>query len=142
MKICSVGRCSSEVHAKNLCEMHYRRLRRTKTVGSSGRLRPGYRESKEVDVYRFFKKVRKTESCWLWIGGKTTSGYGEFQVEKKTRYVHRWVYEFFKEKIPKDLHIDHLCNVRNCVNPDHLEAVTIQENSRREAKRIKDAKAT
>jgi hypothetical protein len=44
------------------------------------------------------------------------------------RYAHRWSYEHFVGPIPEGLHIDHLCRVRRCVNPDHLEPVTPKEN--------------
>lgn len=46
-------------------------------------------------------------------------------------HAHRLAYEAVKGPIPAGLQIDHLCRVRNCVNPDHLEAVTQQENVRR-----------
>lgn len=48
-----------------------------------------------------------------------------------TSLAHRNSYESFKGPIPNGLHIDHKCRVRSCVNPDHLEAVTVQENNRR-----------
>ena len=73
--------------------------------------------------------------CWLWVGGKKPQGYGVFQtgglVARKTHNAHRWNYERFVGPIPDGFHIDHLCRVRNCVNPAHLEAVSPKVNNER-----------
>lgn len=65
--------------------------------------------------------------CWLWTG-TLTGGYGQVGWGKTTQWAHRVVYELSKGGIPGGLEIDHLCRVRCCVNPDHLEPVTRQEN--------------
>lgn len=79
----------------------------------------------------FLKHVNKTEACWLWTGS-TVTGYGNFGYgENKTGPAHRWAYEYFVGPIPPGLWLDHLCRVRNCVRPDHLEPVTPSENQRR-----------
>ena len=80
---------------------------------------------------RFWNKVRKTDTCWLWSGYIKNSGYAQFTVNSKNVYVHRFSYELHKGIIPKGLEIDHLCSVRNCVNPEHLEAVNHKTNSSR-----------
>ena len=80
---------------------------------------------------RFMRHVRKTASCWLWTGTKQKNGYGSFGFKGRTVRAHRWSYEFHVGQIPDGLHIDHLCRVRNCVNPEHLEPVTHAENMRR-----------
>ena len=67
-------------------------------------------------------------SCWIWTLGGSTVGYGAVYFNKKSQTAHRAFYQLFKGEIPKGLHIDHLCSVRRCVNPDHLRAVTIAEN--------------
>lgn len=86
-------------------------------------------------IYRFLQYVNKTKSCWLWTGGKTHNGYGVFQIAEYTPgRAHRFSYEAFKGPIPNGLQIDHLCCVKACVNPDHLEVVTPKENTLRALK--------
>lgn len=77
---------------------------------------------------RFFSKVQFTDTCWLWTDSHKTEGYGQFWAIDKNQLAHRWVYEFCVGPIPVGLQIDHLCRVRHCVNPDHLEPVTNREN--------------
>jgi hypothetical protein len=62
--------------------------------------------------------------CWLWVRAIGSHGYGK--VGKL--YAHRISYEFYREPIPLNMQIDHLCRVRCCINPNHLEVVTAQEN--------------
>lgn len=76
----------------------------------------------------FWNNVLKTESCWLWLGYKNYEGYGKFSNNRKPVFVHRYSYELSNGVIKDGLTIDHLCRVRHCVNPDHLEAVTKKEN--------------
>jgi hypothetical protein len=79
---------------------------------------------------RFWAKVNKTETCWLWTGAKDARrGYGSISVNGRSVGVHRVSYEMHKGPIPDGLEIDHLCRVRSCVNPDHLRAVTQRENT-------------
>ena len=88
---------------------------------------------------RFWPHVEKTETCWLWTGYIKPNGYASFypgggrHVYKV--YAHRFAYEMLAGPIPEGLEIDHLCNVRHCVNPDHLEPVTYRENTDRRVDR-------
>jgi hypothetical protein len=79
---------------------------------------------------KFWSRVNKTEKCWLWQGC-LTNGYGKICSKKKAIRAHRFAFEQLKGPIPKGMQLDHLCRVRNCVRPDHLEIVTGAENSRR-----------
>ena len=69
--------------------------------------------------------------CWLWTGCVGSHGYAQVAVEAGTTIVHRILYEEKYGIIPEHLECDHLCRVRCCVNPDHLELVTRRENVRR-----------
>ena len=81
----------------------------------------------EYPPERFWSKVEFGEH-WLWRGRThPMSGYGTYSRSQ----AHRVAYEFCVGPIPDGLVIDHLCRIRHCVHPDHLEAVTHQENCRR-----------
>lgn len=80
---------------------------------------------------RFWDKVNKTESCWLWTASVDHNGYGRIRDGHKMRGAHRVSWEIKNGPIPEKLEIDHLCKCCCCVNPDHLEAVTKLENVRR-----------
>lgn len=71
---------------------------------------------------------KQTNGCWDWCGTISKKGYGVFWNGTKLVAAHRYSYEKVKCKIPDGLQIDHLCRNRRCVNPDHLEVVTLQEN--------------
>lgn len=84
---------------------------------------------------RFDAKWEVDESgCWLWTASTDNAGYGCFGVKDersacwRTVRAHRLAYETAVGPIPDGLVLDHLCRVRNCVNPDHLEPVTSGEN--------------
>lgn len=79
----------------------------------------------------FWKHIEKTETCWLWRGGLTSTGYGRFYYLGTNSRAHRLCWEALKGKIPDGLELDHLCRIRNCVNPNHLEPVTTVENTMR-----------
>lgn len=80
---------------------------------------------------RFWSKVDKSGDCWLWTGA-IQNGYGIFTLSapsSKNVRAHRYAYEKLVGAINETL--DHLCRVRHCVNPEHLEDVSMGENNRR-----------
>jgi hypothetical protein len=69
--------------------------------------------------------------CWLWMGRLNRNGYGRLYHEGSEPMAHRTSYERHVGPIPEGLVLDHLCRVRCCVNPYHLEPVTVQVNTLR-----------
>lgn len=86
-------------------------------------------------VRRFEGRVlpEPNSGCWLWTGATNNRGYGSIGDGGRQYGAHRFSYELYCGQIPEGLEIDHLCSVRSCVNPDHLEPVSRIENVRRSA---------
>lgn len=79
----------------------------------------------------FWAQVDKTDACWIWTG-TTRNEYGHFRTPLfSTRLAHRIAWQDENGLVPEGLELDHLCERKGCVRPDHLEAVTHQENMRR-----------
>jgi hypothetical protein len=93
-----------------------------------------------TEVERFRDMVQTDEvGCWEWLGGRKALGYGQMAVKRDGRWLrviaHRYAYELWVAPIPAGMEIDHLCFNTGCVRPDHLEAVTPEENRRRKVAR-------
>lgn len=77
---------------------------------------------------RFWAKVENTSTCWLWRGRVGADGYGKFSSSLYgTRQAHRIAWYLTRGEIPAET-LDHLCRIRKCVRPSHLEPVSIGEN--------------
>jgi len=122
--LCSVSGCDLPVAGRGMCGTHYRRM---KTTGTT-ELRP-----RPTVGERFWSKVEKTDRCWLWTANRTTpQGYGSFALgHSKFVLAHRYAYAELVGPIPAGLTLDHLCRNPPCVNPAHLEPVTMRENTLR-----------
>lgn len=97
---------------------------------ANGRLAPSD-DAMNTPPPRFWDKVDKTDSCWVWTGIKNSLGYGLFTIGSKKLLAHRYLYQRLVGPIPEGLQLDHLCRNKACVNPSHLEPVTASENIRR-----------
>lgn len=93
---------------------------------------------------RLFAKVNAEGDCWLWTGALNREGYGHINLcrPRRTLRVHRAVWEMLVGPITDDMVLDHLCRIRHCVNPDHLEPVTQAENTARGAYRADATRRT
>lgn len=117
--------CERPVLARGVCHGHYKRWRRY------GDPRIGRNNFGGTAAARLWRQVEKTPTCWLWVG-PVSNGYGVVTTTEygKTK-AHRLAYELLVGKVPDGLDLDHLCRVRRCVNPAHVEPVTRAENLRR-----------
>lgn len=120
---CSVVGCERAYNGKGYCGMHGIRVRR---YGSPNP--PGLAPRALPTLDRLLSYVEKTDSCWLWNGTTSRTGYGRTSHKGVQCSTHRLFYELLVGPIPEGLEIDHLCMVRNCVNPDHLEPVDHKTN--------------
>lgn len=135
---CEDPACDEPRKCLRWCSKHYERMRRRGTTDD-----PPPRPAAES---RFWARVNKDGpipvrrpdlgACWLWTGANTTRpgrpGYGVFApVDRRQVGVHVYSYTLTGREIPDGYEIDHLCMVKLCVNPGHLEAVTQDENRRR-----------
>lgn len=131
---CSIAGCGKPRACRGWCWTHYDRWRRNGdplTLGPRGERGTVIQDPEQ----RFWSKVDKTEGCWLWTGKTSTrGGYGSFYAHGKAVLAHRLSWEKTNGPIPDGMVIDHLCRETRCINPEHLEVVTLQENSRRAGK--------
>lgn len=140
-RTCSVvedgKRCDRPHLALGWCEMHHGRWRRNGTTD----LLPT-----PTLAERFWAKVDRNGpapefrphlgSCWIWTARIARDGYGRFGIGGRLKIAHRVAYELEVGPIPEGLILDHLCRVRPCVRPSHLEPVTNRENVLRGIKGI------
>lgn len=81
------------------------------------------------------------DGCWRWDGPRDPKGYGRSALNGTCMRAHRVMYFLRRGPVGANLHLDHLCNRTWCINPDHLEPVTPEENRRRQTERARQAKA-
>lgn len=93
-------------------------------------LAPGFVKENEDRFWPFVQRDSST-GCWLWTGRLAGAGYGTLSARSRKLYAHRFAYTLLVGEIPPGAVLDHLCRVKTCVNPAHLEPVTERENTRR-----------
>lgn len=133
---CTIEGCDNVAKSRGWCWKHYDRWTRHGDPRKEGP-RGDRRWSAPTDpVESFWSRVDRTTGCWYWIAYRTArGGYGKFNMGPgETTLAHRISYQWLIGPIPDGMVLDHLCVTPACVRPDHLEPVTVAENSRRAAK--------
>jgi hypothetical protein len=128
---CSALGCENPSRARGLCKKHLSRVTRHGTLDLP---------SEDIEQ-RFWALVGEGPipewrpdlgPCWLWTGKISSRGYGRLDPQRGMHILcHRWSYEALIAPIPDGLTIDHLCRVKRCVNPWHMEPVPISINAKR-----------
>ncbi len=121
---CLVEGCAGRGYKRGWCSKHYQRWSK---YGS-----PTAIEGRDVTPeQRFWSRVDKTETCWLWTGARA-EGYAVMRLNGKQIKAHRFAYMLLVGPIPDGMVLDHVvargCRWRHCVNPAHLEPVTERVN--------------
>jgi hypothetical protein len=119
-KTCCIDDCNEIVKSKGLCRLHYERLKLTGTTDTPLKSLPA--------IERILRRVTVDENgCWNCSLGKGGE-YPQVSIKRKLVQVHRYVYEYFREKIPDGLFGCHKCNNKMCCNPDHIYIATNKQN--------------
>lgn len=132
-RICTVDECPRKHYARGWCFNHYNSWRRH----GDPLFKPPPLVTEDPD--RFWRQVNKDGplplwapflgTCWIWTGGINGKGYGYTHAKNRQELAHRYSYKLLVGEPPKrPLCFDHICRVRECVRPDHLEIVTLGEN--------------
>lgn len=138
MTTCAIDTCGRPHEARGWCHAHYVRWLKTGDVRADVPLR----RWRADPLDRWLDLIPETPlgECWLWSGKVDKFGYPQFWDGETMVKAHRWGYERLVERIPDGLTLDHVCHSRDltcpggpclhrsCVNPDHVEPVTMQVN--------------
>lgn len=99
------------------------------TCGNLRCVNPDHQTPRTLEV-RMSNYLVDENGCWMWQGKTKTGDYGTLSINHKTTMVHRLSYEMHKGEIPEGLMVCHKCNVKLCINPDHLYVGTHNDNMR------------
>jgi len=134
IKLCSFNGCKKDRIAKGLCNSHWAQMKR------QGKLSPIYTHQTAEERFRSKFIIDDESGCWVWqlhgtgkaAVGMGEGGYARFSFNNKNWAAHRFSYELHRGVVlNSEDTLDHLCRNTLCVNPEHLEKVTREENTER-----------
>lgn len=123
---CTFDGCDGKHFSAGLCAGHWQQRNKGRELA------PIIRGRSQAD--RFWEKVEKSQTCWMWRGAVGSAGYGNVQYEGRTWRAHRLAYALILGELPDQMPdgsravLDHLCRTTLCVNPAHLEPVSDRTN--------------
>jgi len=120
--------------ARGYCNAHLLRIYRGQNMDNPVRV------SNLTDHQRFWAKVDKTSSCWIWTGAKKL-GYGVFRLNNEAHLAHRVSYEWARGLITNGFEVDHTCFNKDCVNPGHLRLLSHSHNGQNRAGANRNSKS-
>jgi hypothetical protein len=131
LTLCAIAECNSPARRESFCWRHWAYWDATGDPLSTRRRLDGV--GPLAGLMRYVTEDPATR-CWLWIGSHTQDGYGivarKVDGRRTSELAHRAVYRAFVGEVDAES-LDHLCRVRACVNPAHLEPVSMRVNTRR-----------
>lgn len=127
-RICSFDPCGRPVRTAGFCNGHYQQSWKGRELLP---LRTDWTLRQKIEFY--LTKTNGEDGCWLW-SQRLSDGYGMVTWHGRELRVHRAYLIELGIDVPKGMDVDHLCRVKACSNPAHLEVVTHQENMIRHVK--------
>lgn len=128
-KYCLVGDCCGQSRARGMCRKHYGRWWKYGDPKITRRLF-GVGSTDELFFWSHVAITADATRCWLWQAGQSRGGYGKVGFKGKTYYAHRLAWLWTKGEDISGALILHSCDVRLCVNPNHMRKGTQADNMR------------